>query len=69
MAVKVESMPREFVFDDAVLPDPNPALGVEQVRAMYIPQYPELTNATLVGPEARDGKMRYRFQRAVGAKG
>ena len=69
MAVKVEKMVREFVFDDAVLPDPNPDFTIEQVRAMYAPQYPEITTATVVGPEARNGKLRFRFGRAVGAKG
>lgn len=69
MAVTVEKMTREFVFDDVVLPDPNPDFTIEQVREMYIPQYPEMTTATVVGPEARKGRMRYRFQRAVGAKG
>ena len=49
MAVKVEKMTREFVFDDAVLPDPNPEFTIEQVRAMYAPQYPEITTATVVG--------------------
>ena len=52
MAVKVEKMTREFVFDDAVLPDPKLEFTIEQVRAMYAPQYPEITTATVVGPEA-----------------
>jgi PRTRC genetic system protein C len=52
-----------------VLPDPNPEFTIEQVRAMYAPQYPEITTATVVGPEARNGKLRFRFGRAVGAKG
>lgn len=69
MAVTVEKMAREFVFDDVTLPDPNPDFTVDQVREMYIPQYPEMTNASVVGPEAHNGRMRYRFQRAVGAKG
>jgi PRTRC genetic system protein C len=44
-------------------------MAVEQVREMYIPAHPEITTATVTGPEPIDGKMRYTFSRAIGAKG
>jgi PRTRC genetic system protein C len=69
MTVKVEKLEREFVFDGKTLPDPNPEMAVEQVREMYIPTHPEITTATVTGPEPVDGKMRYTFSRAIGVKG
>src|SRR3954453_5848256 len=69
MTIKVEKLEREFVFDGKTLPDPNPDMAVEQVREMYIPAHPEITTATVTGPEPVDGKMRYTFSRAIGAKG
>ena len=67
--IKVEKAEREFVLDGKTLPDPGPSLSVEQVREMYIPAYPEITTAAVTGPEPVDGKMRYTFSRAIGAKG
>ena len=67
--IKVNAAEREFVFDGRTLPDPNPGFSVEQVREMYIPAHPEITTATVSGPEPVDGKMRYTFSRAIGAKG
>ena len=55
--MKVEKLDREFVFDGKALPDPNPDISVEQVREMYIPAHPEITTATVTGPEPVDGKM------------
>lgn len=69
MSVKVAKLEREFVFDGHMLPDPNPDMSVEQVREMYIPSHPAITTATVTGPEAVDGKMRYTFSRAIGHKG
>ncbi len=69
MAVEVSKLEREFVIDGRRLPDPNPNMSVEQVREMYIPAHPEITTATVTGPEPVDGKMRYTFTRAIGHKG
>ena len=60
---------REFTYNGIRLPDPNPAMTLEQVREIYAPAYAELTTAAIEGPEVTDGKMIYRFVRAVGAKG
>lgn len=69
MSITVQKLEREFVFDGQALPDPTPDLTVEQVREMYIPAHPEITNATVTGPEVVDGKLRYTFSRAIGTKG
>jgi PRTRC genetic system protein C len=67
--MKVTTLARSFVFNGTELPDPGPKLTVEEVRSMYVNTYPELATATVEGPSPVDGKMRYTFVRAVGAKG
>jgi PRTRC genetic system protein C len=67
--MKIEVMKREFFYNGIRLPDPNPNLPVEEVRAAYATAYPEITTASLTGPEAVGGKMRYTFERAIGSKG
>ena len=69
MPVSIERLERSFILDGKVLPDPGSHLSVEQVREMYIPSHPEITTATVVGPETVDGKLSYTFTRAIGAKG
>ena len=69
MALKIEKMTREFVFNGVKLPDPNPTLTAEQVREVFALTYPEITTAALEGPESVGGHLRYTFQRAVGSKG
>jgi PRTRC genetic system protein C len=51
------------------LPDPNPRLSVEEVRALYAHQYPDIATAAITGPEASGDKLVYRFTRAIGTKG
>jgi len=67
----IETTPlvREFTYNGVKLPDPNPGMALEQVRAIYANQYPDLATATITGPEADSGKLRYSFVRAIGTKG
>ena len=67
--LKVQVLAREFVYHGVRLPDPNPDLTVEQVRDMYVAQYPELATAAVEGPSPVNDSMRYTFTRAVGTKG
>ena len=69
MPIQVDALEREFIFEGHSLPDPGPQLSVEQVREVYIPSYPDITTATVVGPEPVGSKMRYTFTRAIGHKG
>jgi PRTRC genetic system protein C len=69
MAVHVEKLERVFLFGSAKLPDPDPAMTVEQVRDMYVSTYPELATAAVEGPSPVNGMQQYTFTRAVGAKG
>jgi PRTRC genetic system protein C len=69
MALTVTKMTRIFQFQGIRLPDPNPDMNVEEVKALYAAQYPELATAVVNGPEAAGDKMRYSFERAIGSKG
>jgi PRTRC genetic system protein C len=52
MALTVSTMSRCFHFLGVRLPDPNPAMSVDEVKAFYTAQYPELATAVVNGPEA-----------------
>lgn len=69
MALTVSKMARLFQFNGIRLPDPNPSMSVDEVKALYAGQYPELATALVNGPEAVGDKMRYSFERAIGSKG
>ena len=69
MALTVTKMTRVFQFQGIRLPDPNQEMSVEEVKALYAAQYPELATAVVNGPEAVGDKMRYTFERAIGSKG
>ena len=69
MALTVTKMIRTFQFSGIRLPDPNEAMSVDEVKAFYSAQYPELATAVVNGPEAVGDKMRYTFDRAIGSKG
>lgn len=64
------TLPRKFVHGTAVLTDPDPNMTADQVKAMYASAgYPDLANASMTGPEVKDGFNVYTFQREVGRKG
>lgn len=69
MAITVKSAQREFSYNGVTLPDPGPTFSADQVRDLYTAQYPELTTATVDGPEIAGEVARYKFVRAAGAKG
>ena len=52
MALTVAKMTRIFQFQGIRLPDPNPTMSVDEVKALYAAQYPELATAVVNGPEA-----------------
>lgn len=58
MALKVETLKREFVFKkdkkDIVLPDVNPNFTADQIRKHYCGVHPELLNAISKHPKFVD---------------
>ena len=67
--MEAKPLSRYFEFNGVRLPDPDPKLSVEEVRALYAHQYPDIATATITGPEAIGDKLRYQFTRAIGSKG
>lgn len=67
--MNIKVIEREFVYHGTSLADPNPKLSIEEVRSFYANQFPELTTATVSGPETVSDHLRYRFERAIGSKG
>jgi PRTRC genetic system protein C len=65
----IESMTREFRYGELRLGDPNPKLSIEEVRAAFSASYPEISTATVTGPEAIGNKLVYHFTKAIGTKG
>ncbi len=62
-------MARKFMFNGMELVDPNPSMTPEQVKGLHAIDHPELTTATVTGPEKSGEDQVYKFVRAVGAKG
>lgn len=67
--METKILSRCFEFNGLRLPDPDPKLPVEDVRALYAHQYPDIATAAVTGPEAVGDKLRYQFTRAIGSKG
>lgn len=66
--MEVSTIKRVFKFNGATLPDPNPSMSLEKVRAMYANQYPELASAN-VGAEIIGNRQVVTFQTVITYKG
>jgi len=71
MALEVAVLTREFVNSKTkqALPDPDPNMTPDKVREFYSNQYPELVNASVVGPEVFKSKIKFTFSSTPGTKG
>lgn len=67
--MEVHRLEREFLYNGVKLPETSPTMTAEQVRDTYVYLYPEIATAAIEGPETTDGKLIYKFVRAIGAKG
>ncbi len=67
--MNIKVIEREFLYHGTSLADPNPKFSIEEVRSFYANQFPELTTASISGPETVGDRLRYRFERAIGSKG
>jgi len=68
-SLKTTQLHREFYYNGIRIPDPGPALSVDQVRDLFTPNYPEIATASVSGPEDTGSMLRYSFSRAIGSKG
>ena len=51
------------------LEDPDSRMSLSEVTDFYSMNYPELTTATLHGPELEEDRAVYRFKTTIGTKG
>jgi PRTRC genetic system protein C len=65
----IETMTREFRYDNLRLPDPNKKLSIEEVRTAFSATYPEIATASVTGPEAVGNKLVYYFTKAIEIRG
>jgi PRTRC genetic system protein C len=73
MPLAVNGMERSFTFkkgmEQVELGDPDPSGSPEAVMSYYSNIYPELTTASVHGPEIREDKAVYEFRTTIGTKG
>lgn len=69
MTISIAKIIREFSYNGMQFMDPGPAFSPEDVRDLYAAQYPELTTASVDGPDVAGEVATYKFVRAAGAKG
>ena len=72
MALVVSGMNRTFTFErneKLTLADPDPDMTPDEVMSHYSNLYPELTTATVHGPELKDDVAVYTFRTTIGVKG
>ena len=54
---------------EILLDDPNVNMSTDEVMDFYSMNYPELTTATVHGPEIEDDQAVYEFKTTIGVKG
>ena len=73
MALEIKGMKRVFKMrknsQETVLDDPNVNMSPAEVTDFYSMNYPELTTATVHGPEIEDDRAVYEFKTTIGVKG
>lgn len=73
MALDIKGIKRVFKLKKGnstlVLEDPDSRMSLTEVTDFYSMNYPELTTATLHGPELEEDRAVYRFKTTIGTKG
>ena len=73
MALDIKGLKRVFILkkgNDTLTPeDPDSRMSLSEVTDFYSMNYPELTTATLQGPELEEDRAVYRFKTTIGTKG
>ena len=68
MPIQTKELPRIFRYGSLTLEDPDPTSTPEQVRDYMAMAYPELEQATVIGPTETDEGIVYEFQKSYGTK-
>ena len=73
MALDIKGLKRVFILKKGngtlTLEDPDSRMSLSEVTDFYSINYPELTPATLHGPELEEDRAVYRFKTTIGTKG
>lgn len=73
MALEIKGIKRAFKMkrngNEIVLDDPGTDMTPMEVMDFYSLNYPELTTATVHGPEIEDDRAVYEFKTTIGVKG
>lgn len=73
MALDIKGLKRVFILKKGngtlTLEDPDSRMSLSEVTDFYSINYPELTTATLHGPELEEDRAVYRFKTTIGPKG
>ena len=73
MALDIKGLKRVFILKKGngtlTLEDPDSRMSLSEVPDFYSINYPELTTATLHGPELEEDRAVYRFKTTIGTKG
>ena len=73
MALDIIGLKRVFILKKGngtlTLEDPDSRMSLSEVTDFYSINYPELTTATLHGPELEEDRAVYRFKTTIGTKG
>ena len=73
MALDIKGIKRVFKLKKGnstlVLEDPDSRMSLTEVTDFYSMNYPELTTATLHGPEFEEDRAVYHFKPTIGTKG
>lgn len=73
MALDIKGLKRVFILkkgnDTLTLEAPDSRMSLSEVTDFYSMNYPELTTATLQGPELEEDRAVYRFKTTIGTKG
>lgn len=73
MALEINGLKRVFKLKKGntvlELDDPDSSLSLNEVMDFYSMTYPELTTATVHGPELEEDKAVYQFKTTIGVKG
>ena len=73
MALDIKGLKRVFILKKGngtlTLEDPDSRMSLSEVTDFYSINYPELTTATLHGPELEEDRAVYRFKTTIGTIG
>ena len=73
MALEINALKRVFRLkrgsNTLELDDPDSNLSLNEVMDFYSMNYPELTTATVQGPEIENDRSVYQFKTTIGVKG